>query len=106
MHQNPNTPDLSYVSIPAPGLRPVLAVMSIVTLLTSISQALTIRVGHQAAGVSIVTWGTDFASAVLWFWLGLRKATRTSICLELDGCSWTISSFRELSSMGEGQIQD
>src|SRR5262249_42730488 len=73
MHQNPNIPDLSRASKPEPGLRRVLAGMSVVTLLMSIPQALTIWVGHHAAGVSILTWGTYFASAVLWFWFGLRR---------------------------------
>ena len=74
--QNPNLPDLSHVSKPQPGLRRVLGGMSIVTLLMSIPQALTIWVGHHASGVSILTWSTYFASALLWFWYGLRRHDR------------------------------
>ena len=73
MQQNPSIPDLAQTSNRKPGLRRVLAGMSVLTLLMSIPQALTIWVGHHAAGVSIVTWSTYFASALLWFWYGLSR---------------------------------
>ena len=76
MQQNPNIHDASHASHREPGLRRLLAGMSILTLLMSIPQALTIWVGHHAGGVSIWTWSTYFASALLWFWYGLRRRDR------------------------------
>ena len=51
----------------------VLGGMSVFTMLMTVPQVLTIWVGHQAAGVSIVSWSAYFLSAVLWFWYGLQK---------------------------------
>jgi uncharacterized protein with PQ loop repeat len=72
MHQNP-IPSVAPNSNSDVSLRRMLAAMSVFTLLMSIPQALTIWVGHRAEGVSTLTWSTYFASAVLWFWFGLRK---------------------------------
>ena len=54
-------------------LRRLLGGLSIFTMLMTIPQVLTIWVGHQAAGVSILSWGAYLASAVLWFWFGIRR---------------------------------
>jgi uncharacterized protein with PQ loop repeat len=54
----------------------VLGFMSIFTMLMTIPQVLTIWVGHQAAGVSVVSWSAYLVSAFLWFWYGLRKRDR------------------------------
>lgn len=62
-------------STPAP-LRRVLAVMSIVTMLLTVPQVLTIWLGHQAAGVSVISWSAYLASAALWFWHGLLQRDR------------------------------
>lgn len=51
----------------------LLGAMSIFTLLMTVPQVLTIWVGRQAAGVSVVSWGAYLFSAVLWFWYGLKK---------------------------------
>jgi uncharacterized protein with PQ loop repeat len=51
----------------------LLGAMSVFTLLMTIPQVLTIWVGHQAAGVSVVSWSAYLFSAILWFWYGLRK---------------------------------
>lgn len=51
----------------------LLGAMSIFTMLMTVPQILTIWVGHQAAGVSVVSWGAYLVSAVLWFWYGLGK---------------------------------
>jgi hypothetical protein len=37
------------------------------------AQVLAICVGHQAAGVSILTWSTYLLSAILWFWFGILR---------------------------------
>jgi uncharacterized protein with PQ loop repeat len=47
--------------------------MSIFTLLMTIPQVWTIWVNQQAAGVSVLSWGAYFFSAVLWFWFGLKQ---------------------------------
>ena len=69
--------------IPAAGssqpdtlLRRLLGGMSIFTLLMTVPQVLTIWVGHQAAGVSVLSWGASLLSAVLWFWYGLRQGDK------------------------------
>ena len=41
-------------------------------MLMTIPQVLAIWVGHQAGGVSILSWGAYLASAVLWFWFGIQ----------------------------------
>lgn len=51
----------------------VLGGMSVFTLLMTLPQVLTIWVGHQAAGVSVVSWGAYLLAAILWFWYGLQK---------------------------------
>jgi uncharacterized protein with PQ loop repeat len=54
-------------------LRRIMGGMSIFTMLMTIPQALTIWIGQQAAGVSIVSWSAYLASAILWLWFGIRK---------------------------------
>lgn len=57
-------------------LRRALGGMSVFTMLMTVPQVLTIWVGHQAAGVSVVSWSAYLLSAVLWFWYGLQKKDR------------------------------
>jgi uncharacterized protein with PQ loop repeat len=54
-------------------LRRLLGGMSLFTMLMTIPEVLTIWVGHQAAGVSLLSWSAHLASAVLWFWFGIKK---------------------------------
>jgi uncharacterized protein with PQ loop repeat len=54
-------------------LRRLLGAMSVFTMLMTIPQVLTIWVGHQAAGVSVLSWSAYLFSAVLWFWFGVQK---------------------------------
>ncbi len=54
-------------------MTPLLAGMSIFTMVMTIPQVLTIWIGHQAAGVSVWTWSAYLVSAFLWFWHGIRK---------------------------------
>ena len=51
----------------------VLGFMSVFTMLMTIPQVLTIWIGHQASGVSVVSWSAYLLSAILWFWYGLQK---------------------------------
>ena len=55
------------------GLRRLLGGMSIFTMLMTIPQVLTIWVGRQAVGVSLLSWSAYLVSAVLWFWFGIHK---------------------------------
>jgi uncharacterized protein with PQ loop repeat len=54
-------------------LRRLLGGMSVFTLLMTVPQVLTIWVGHQAAGVSVLSWSAYLLSALLWFWFGIQK---------------------------------
>ena len=54
-------------------LRTMLGGMSVFTMVMTIPQVLTIWINHQAAGVSILSWGAYLVSAVLWFWFGLKQ---------------------------------
>jgi uncharacterized protein with PQ loop repeat len=47
--------------------------MSVLTMVMTIPQVLTIWVGQQAAGVSLLSWSAYLASAILWFWFGIQK---------------------------------
>ena len=51
----------------------VLGGMSVFTMLMTVPQVLTIWVGQQAAGVSVMSWSAYLLSAILWFWYGLQK---------------------------------
>lgn len=51
----------------------LLGAMSVFTMLMTVPQVLTIWVGHQAAGVSVVSWSAYLLSAVLWLWYGFQK---------------------------------
>jgi uncharacterized protein with PQ loop repeat len=57
-------------------LRRLLGGMSIFTMLMTIPQVLTIWVGQQAAGVSLLSWSAYLVSALLWFWFGIRKGDK------------------------------
>ncbi len=57
-------------------LRRLLGSMSIFTLLMTVPQILTIWVGHQAGGVSVLSWSAYLLSAVLWLWFGLRQGDK------------------------------
>lgn len=56
--------------------RRLLGGFSIFTMLMTIPQVLAIWVGHQAGGVSILTWSTYLASAILWFFHGFRRGDK------------------------------
>jgi uncharacterized protein with PQ loop repeat len=65
----PNAPDPRSATL----FSRMLGAMSVFTMLMTVPQVWTIWVGHQAAGVSVVSWGAYLLSAVLWFWYGLQK---------------------------------
>ena len=57
-------------------LRSLLGGMSAFTMFMTVPQVLAIWVGHQAAGVSILSWSAYLVSALLWLWFGIRKRDR------------------------------
>ena len=54
-------------------MKRLLGGMSIFTLLMTVPQIYTIWANHQAAGVSLLSWGAYWISAFAWFVYGLRK---------------------------------
>src|ERR1700704_5831086 len=70
------TPPAGAASQPETALRRLLGGMSVFTLLMTVPQVLTIWVGHEAAGVSVLSWSAYLLSAMLWFWYGLSKRDR------------------------------
>ena len=72
MAPDPTTP-AGVASRSDTALSRVLGGMSVFTMLMTVPQVLTIWVGHQAAGVSVVSWSAYLLSAILWLWYGLQK---------------------------------
>ena len=66
-------------SQPAPptALEKFLRVFSVVTMLMTVPQVLTVWVEREAAGVSLLSWGAYLASACLWFVYGVQKRDKT-----------------------------
>jgi uncharacterized protein with PQ loop repeat len=62
-----------HTASPKTALRRILGGMSVFTMFMTVPQVLTIWVGHQAAGVSVISWSAYLLSAILWFWYGLQK---------------------------------
>src|SRR5262245_32335461 len=67
------TPGAAHAAHSEAFLRKLLGGMSVFTLLMTVPQVLTIWIGRQAAGVSVLSWGAYLLSALLWFWYGLLK---------------------------------
>jgi uncharacterized protein with PQ loop repeat len=75
-------PDSSHVvrsRHPSSGdsLERVLGFFSLVTMLMTVPQVLTIWIGHNAGGVSLASWAAYLVSACLWFVHGLRTGDKT-----------------------------
>src|SRR5436305_8829425 len=63
---------------PAPSmLEKSLRVLSVVTMVMTVPQVLTIWVGHNASGVSLASWSAYLTSACLWLVYGLQKHDKT-----------------------------
>ena len=62
-----------HTSLSEKAIRRLLGSLSLFTMLMTIPQVLTIWVGHQAAGVSLLSWSAYLIAAVLWFWYGTQK---------------------------------
>jgi uncharacterized protein with PQ loop repeat len=59
------------------GLERVLGFFSVVTMVMTVPQVLTIWIGHNAGGVSLVSWAAYFVAACLWFVHGLQTGDKT-----------------------------
>jgi uncharacterized protein with PQ loop repeat len=55
----------------------VLRLVSIVTMLMTVPQAVTVWTSHSADGVSLVSWMAYLLAACLWLVYGLRKRDKT-----------------------------
>ena len=75
MAPSPASPG-AHASLSDAVLRRVLGAMSVFTIVMTLPQIWTIWVGHQATGVSVLSWSAYLVSALLWFWHGLRKRDR------------------------------
>ena len=63
---------------PSPGgLEKFLRVLSVVTMLMTVPQVLSVWFGRDAGGVSLLSWGAYLFSACLWFVYGIRKHDKT-----------------------------
>lgn len=66
-------PPSTSVVPPRRFIKRLLGSLSVFTMLMTIPQVLTIWIRHQAAGVSIPSWGAYLAGAVVWLVYGLQK---------------------------------
>ena len=64
-------------SPPVKGLEKFLRVLSVFTMLMTVPQVLTIWVGRDASGVSLLSWLSYLFSACLWFVYGVQKRDKT-----------------------------
>ena len=59
------------------ALDKVLRAFSVVTLAMTVPQVWSVWSAHDVGGVSLLSWSTYLASAVLWFIHGWRKRDKT-----------------------------
>ena len=59
------------------GLERLLRSLSVLTMLMTVPQVLTVWVGHNAGGVSLASWAAYLISACLWFVYGIQKHDKT-----------------------------
>lgn len=71
MPPNPAPPTHDLLSMGR--IRRLLGSLSIFTMVMTLPQVLTIWIRHQAAGVSLVSWGAYLGSAAVWLWYGVQK---------------------------------
>jgi uncharacterized protein with PQ loop repeat len=64
-------------SPPASVLEKVLRGLSVFTMLMTVPQVLTIWVGRDAGGISLVSWVSYLVAACLWFVYGIQKRDKT-----------------------------
>ena len=64
-------------SPPPSGLEKLLRGLSVFTMLMTVPQVLTVWIGRDAAGVSLVSWLSYLVGACLWFVYGFKKRDKT-----------------------------
>ena len=62
---------------PVGGLETMLRFLSVITMLMTVPQVLTIWVGGNVGGISLISWGSYLFSACLWFFYGFKKQDKT-----------------------------
>ena len=62
---------------PASGLERMLRLVSVATMLMTVPQILTIWIGGNVGGVSVISWASYLFSACLWFVYGIQKRDKT-----------------------------
>ena len=64
-------------SAPVGGLEGILRFLSVVTMLMTVPQVLTIWVGGNVGGISLISWASYLFAACLWFVYGIQKRDKT-----------------------------
>jgi uncharacterized protein with PQ loop repeat len=59
------------------GLERILRLLSVVTMVMTVPQVLTIWIGGNAGGISLISWASYLFTACLWFVYGVRKRDKT-----------------------------
>ncbi len=59
------------------GLEKVLRGLSVFTMFMTVPQVLTVWIGRDAGGVSLVSWLSYLLAACLWFVYGVQKRDKT-----------------------------
>jgi uncharacterized protein with PQ loop repeat len=62
---------------PASGLERLLRIFSIITMVLTVPQVVTVWADGNAGGVSVISWSAYLVSACLWLVYGLQKRDRT-----------------------------
>jgi uncharacterized protein with PQ loop repeat len=66
---------------PAPahvgGFEKILRLLSVVTMIMTVPQVLTIWIGEEADGISLISWASYLFTACLWFFYGVQKRDKT-----------------------------
>ena len=71
-------------------LRGLLGGMSVFTMIMTVPQVLAIWVGHQAAGVSILSWSAYLVSPFVGYGSESGGVTGISICRAWVGLHWMV----------------
>lgn len=58
---------------PRTQIEKILPVVSILTMLMTLPQVLTVWIARDVSGVSLLSWGTYLIAACLWFVHGLQR---------------------------------
>lgn len=59
------------------GFEKVLRGLSVFTMLMTVPQVLTIWIGRDAGGISLISWLSYLVAACLWFVYGIQKQDKT-----------------------------